>query len=133
MPLGDPGGGNFTYTAEGLPVCIFAGQVPVKDIGRAVAFYRDLLGMEVLYSGERDAVLKRGDARIMLKRSDKTGVDTGIVFGVDNPFDLRRRLIDEGVVFLTAPTRLPMGVYTSFRDDDGNILHAMEIGAELRV
>ncbi|MBP6021137.1 MAG: VOC family protein [Candidatus Methanomethylophilaceae archaeon] len=133
MPLGDPGGGNFTYTGEGLPTCIFAGHVPVRDIDRAVAFYRDLLGMEILYSGEGEAALKRGDARIILRRSDRTGVDTGIVFGVDNPFDLRRRLIDEGVVFLTAPTRMPMGVYTSFRDDDGNILHAMEIGAELRL
>ena len=47
MPLGDPHGGMFEYTVEGLPESVFAFTVPVSDVSRSVAFYRDVLGMQV--------------------------------------------------------------------------------------
>lgn len=132
MPLGDPGGGNFVYTDEGLPISIFAAAVPVKDVKRALAFYTEVLGMEIIYSNETEAAVYRGGARLILRKSQETGTETGIILGVDNPYDFHRRLVDEGVVFVSEPKRLPLGVCTSFRDDDGNILHAMETGAEPR-
>lgn len=132
MPIGDPGGGNFTYTNEGLPESIFMVTVPCREILRSVRFYIELLGMELLYQSDNEAVVRRNNATLLLKRSSDVGIDTGIYIGVENPYDLHRRLVDEGVVFVRDPIRAPMGVYTSFRDDDGNIIHAIEMNAEIR-
>lgn len=132
MPLGDPSGGNFSYTDEGLPETLFAVSVPSGDIGRSVAFYTGLLGMELLYRKDGEAAVRRRGAVIILRSSAAAGIDTGIYLGVDNPYDLHRRLIDEGVIFVEDPVRGPLGVYTSFRDDDGNILYAMEMDAEIK-
>ncbi|MBE6518052.1 MAG: hypothetical protein E7Z70_00710 [Thermoplasmata archaeon] len=99
MPLGDPHGANFEYTVEGLPESIHVCTIPAKDISRAVGFYVDILSMELLSKDDDQAFLVRGNCRIILKRSDATGIDTGLYFGVDSPYNTRRRLIDEGVVF----------------------------------
>ena len=130
MPLGDPHGGLFEYTDEGLPECTFACTIPVRDVGRSLYFYRDLLGMDVLSFDDTVAYLRRGDCRIILRRSDSVGIDTGLFFGVDSPYNTRRRLIDEGVVFTQEPVRGPFGTYTSFRDDDGNVIHFIEKNAD---
>ena len=132
MPLGDPHGANFEYTVEGLPETIHACTVPVKQIDRAVGFYRDILGMEVLSSDGDAAYLIRSGCRIILKRSDTTGIDTGLYFGVDSPYNTRRRLIDEGVVFAQEPKRGPFGTFCSIRDDDGNTIHLIETKAEFQ-
>lgn len=129
MPIGDPHGGNFTYTDEGLPENIFMVSVPSEDPLKAVVFYRDILKMEVLYSGPDEAVVRRGHATIRLYHSNRCGVDTGIFIGLDEPYDFHRRMIDEGVKFKMDPKRLPMGVATSFFDADGNILYVIETGA----
>lgn len=133
MPLGDPHGGLFEYTDEGLPGCIFACTVPVRNVARSLGFYRDILGMEAMSSDDDVAYLRRGDCRIILRRGDVVGVDTGIILGVDSPYNTRHRLIDEGVVFTQEPVRGPFGTFTSFRDDDGNVIHCMETGAEFRI
>jgi len=132
MPIGDPGGGLFTYTDEGLPTCIFAVTIPSKDIARSLPFYTDILMMDVLYESEDEAAVRRDGTVLILRRSEVTGIDTGVFLGVDNPYDLHRRLIDEGVVFVKDPVRGPLGVYTSFRDDDGNVLNAIETKAPIR-
>ena len=126
MPLGDPHGGDFEYTDEGLPQNITAVQVPTKDLDRSIKFYTELLGMEEISKDEGYAVLRRGTAVILLFISDDTGIDTGFYIGVDDPYALHRRLIDEGVVFMVDPKAGPIGVYTSFRDDDGNIIRAVD-------
>jgi len=131
MPLGDPGGGNFDYTNEGLPESIFMVAVPCRDLGRGIAFYTEILSMTLLYKREKDAVLQREGATFLLYYSDTAGRDTGIFIGVENPYDLHRRLIDEGVTFIKDPTRIPMGVCTSFMDSEGNVLHAIERNAKI--
>ncbi|MCL2295928.1 MAG: VOC family protein [Methanomassiliicoccaceae archaeon] len=133
MPIGDPGGGNFNYTTEGLPEMVFMAAVPCRDIGRALLFYNGLLGMDILYKKEKEAAVRRNGATLLLRVSDAAGIDTGIFLGVEDPYDLHRRLIDEGVVFVRDPIRAPLGVYTSFKDDDGNIIHAIEMNAELKL
>ena len=129
MPIGDPHGGNFTYTYEGLPESLFMVSVPSKDPEKALLFYRDILMMEVLYHGPDEAVVRRGSATLRIFLSENTGIDTGIFIGVEEPYDFHRRMIDEGVRFKMDPKRLPMGVATSFFDDDGNILYVIETGA----
>ena len=133
MPLGDPHGGLFEYTDEGLPETVFACTVPARDPSRSSAFYTDVLGMELLGSDGDRAFLRRGACNIILVRSEAVGVDTGIYLGVGSPYDTRRRLIDEGVVFVEPPARTPLGTATAIRDDDGNTLHLIETGAEFRL
>jgi len=129
MPLGDPHGGNFTYTEEGLPLESFIVSVPSADPRKAVAFYRDTLMMKVVMTSEDEVIVRRARCTIRLFRSGNTGIDTGIFIGVDDPYAFHRRMIDEGVRFKMDPKRLPMGVATSFFDDDDNILYAIETGA----
>jgi len=88
--------------------------------------------MDVLSSDSECAYLKRGDTRVILRRSDSVGIDTGLYFGVDNPYNTRRRLIDEGVVFVQEPKRGPFGTFCSIRDDDANVIHLIEMNAEFK-
>lgn len=64
----------------------------------------------------------------MLKVSDTVGVDTGVFLAVDSPYNTRRRLMDQGVVFVVDPVMGPFGTYTSFRDDDGNVISVIDGG-----
>lgn len=133
MPLGDPHGGFFEYTVEGIPESIFACSIPVTDLARSVDFYTGILGMQLLGETADEAYLRRGSCRLILRRSENAGVDTGVYLGVDSPFNTRRRLIDEDVEFVREPMHSPFGTYTSFLDPDGNVLHAMDQGAEFRM
>ena len=132
MPLGDPHGANFEYTVEGLPETVHVCTIPVRDVHRSIGFYTDILRMEILAEDEDAAYLIREGCRIILKRSDTVGIDTGLYFGVDSPYNTRRRLIDEGVVFEEAPRRGPFGTFCSIRDDDANIIHLIERNAEFK-
>ncbi len=126
MPIGDPHGGDFEYTDEGLPLNITAVRVPTSDLSTSIGFYTKLLGMEVIVRKDSYAVLRREGAVILLVVSPEVGIDTGFYIGVDDPYALHRRLIDEGVVFMVDPELGPVGVYTSFRDTDGNIIRAVD-------
>lgn len=128
--MGDPHGANFEYTVEGLPESVFVCTIPVRYVSRSVGFYRDILHMDVLSEDDDAAYLRRGECRVVLKRSEKTGIDTGLYFGVDSPYNTRRRLIDEGVVFVQEPKRGPFGTFCSIRDDDANVIHLIETKAE---
>jgi len=127
MPLGDPNGGMFEYTAEGLPLSIAAAEIPVTDLPRALTFYTEALGMTVYHKDARAAVVGGRGYRLLLNKRLNAGVETGFYMGVENPYDMHRRLIDEGVVFIRDPARGPLGLTTSFKDPDGNILHAAEM------
>ena len=133
MPLGDPHGGFFEYTVEGIPESIFACSIPVSDLSRSVDFYTGILGMQLLGETEGEAYIRRGSCRLILRVSDDVGVDTGVYLGVDSPFNTRRRLIDEDVEFVREPIHSPFGTYTSFLDPDGNVIHAIDQGAEFRI
>ena len=127
MPLGDPHGGNFIYTDEGIPKGIGAVSIPVRDMDRAVRFYTELLRMELRSKNDDVAILTAGKDFIILERKETVGIDTGLYLKTDSPFDLHRRLVDEGVIFVMDPKRTAIGLCTSFRDDDGNLIHAIEL------
>ncbi len=133
MPLGDPEGGLFEYTDEGLPEAIFAVTIPARDPQASARFYVELLGMEILGSDTDHIYLRRGSCNMILERSDAVGVHTGILFRVDCTYNTRRRLIDEDVRFETDPKRGPLGTYTTFYDLDGNTIGVIEGFAEFRL
>lgn len=133
MPLGDPHGGNFEYTVEGLPEKIFAFEIPVTDLNHSIEFYSDILGLDLLGADEHSAYMIRKECRLILRKSESAGVHTGVIFAVDSPYNTRRRLIDEGVSFVMDPTRTPFGTCTSFRDPDGNVISVMEQNAAFKL
>lgn len=130
MPLGDPHGGMFEYTVEGLPESVFAISIPVSSVDRAIDFYIEALGMALVGREGRRAFLRRGGCRLVLEESDSFGVDTRAFLAVDSPFNTRRRLMDEGVEFLDAPHASPVGVTCSFLDLDGNVIHVVEASSK---
>ncbi len=127
MPLGDPHGGNFTYTDEGIPKGVGAVAIPTKDLDRSIHFYTEILKMRLLSRDESKAILAVGKDVIIIEKNEKTAVDTGLYLRTESPFDLHRRMVDEGVIFVLEPKRTELGLETSFRDDDGNIIHAIEM------
>ena len=127
MPLGDPHGGNFIYTNEGIPSGIALVTIPSKDVGRSVRFYNGLLKMDICGQDDSEAVLSAGKDLIRIVKSDDVGLDTGVYLRTDSVYDLHRRRVDEGVIFVLDPKRTNLGLITSFKDDDGNIIYAIEV------
>ena len=121
--FGRSSGGSFEYTVEGLPESLAGAFIP-EGIQGSSRFYNRVLKMDLVSDDGETAVVGRkgsiwysGRARSSAWIRDPWG---------DNPYDLHRRFIDEGVVFVRDPLRGPIGVYTSFRDEDGNVLHAVD-------
>ena len=127
MPLGDPHGGNFIYTNEGIPSGIALVTIPARDVGRSVRFYNGLLKMEICSQSDDEAILAAGKDLVRIVRNESVGIDTGIYLRTDSPYDLHRRLVDEGVIFVMDPKRTDLGLITSFKDDDGNVIYAIEV------
>jgi len=126
MPLGDPGGCNFEYTTEGLPVSVAFVEIPVRDVERAVRFYSDVLKMNVTSQNDVFAIMELNAFKITLTKDPAhAGKDTGLYLSVGNPFDFNRRMVDEGVIIIRHPAKGPHGVYASFKDDDGNVIHVI--------
>ena len=108
--------------------------VVVHDVPRAVAFYRDTLGMRFLFDAPpKMAFFDCGGIRLMLSLPEGAAFDhpgSIIYYGVEDIHAAAAALTARGVVFDTAPhivARLPhadlwLGF---FRDPDGNVLAVM--------
>lgn len=95
-------GGQMTdgATIQGL------GQVSrsVEDIGRAEAWYRDVLGLEHLYTFGKLAFFRCGATRLMLAQGeDAPGSESLLYLTVPDIDAAHRRLEELGVEFIGAP------------------------------
>ena len=108
--------------------------VNAQDIGRAVAFYRDKLGMKHLFSVPPSLAFFDCDGvRLMLSLPPKPEFDhesSIIYFKVADIQDAYATLMDRGVQFEEAPIFVAdMGTYdlwlASFRDSENNLLALM--------
>lgn len=107
----------------------------VADVGRSVAFYRDLLGFDELDSGRGNAVLASGSTRIVLRKADDLTAGnrrlTHLNLEVDDLDTVYRRLQDSGITFTYAPRVVNRGERlelwaAQFRDPDGNAINLTE-------
>jgi predicted enzyme related to lactoylglutathione lyase len=110
-------------------------HVSVSDVDRAVAFYRDVLGIPLLFQvpGQPMAFFASGDVRLYLgvPESDEYAGRCLLYFRVDDIDAEYARLVAAGVPFTGDPhivhrdggTQLWMA---GFRDPDGNNLVLME-------
>jgi methylmalonyl-CoA/ethylmalonyl-CoA epimerase len=108
--------------------------VNVKDLDRAIAFYRDILGMTFLFQAPPNmAFFQCGDVRVMLGIPDKPELAhpaSVIYYKVDDIEKVAEVFKARGVEFIIDPHLVaPMPTYdlwlADFRDSEGNILALM--------
>jgi len=129
-------GGETPYIEKGNVKRVWICSVPVRDLDKAIDFYVDVLGLDLVVESRESKWAEVGGpeptAKIGLyvpKKNDKRqpGGDTGVVLEVDSIFEFHRRLVDEEVPFLLKPERRSWGgVMAIFLDPDGNELTAVE-------
>lgn len=101
-----------------------------RDMDRAVAFYRDVLGLELGYrAGNGWAEFRAGPIRLALHGTEESDLPPGgtIVFRVDDLDDARSALQQRGVVFDGHEAEVPgVGRFATFHDPDGNPVQLIE-------
>lgn len=106
-------------------------NVFVSDLPRAVAFYRDVLGLECVredaafgFAAFAAGPIRLGIAEVGQDQEYLLERHTGIGFVVDDLDAEHDRLAEAGVVFPAAPERQPWGDYMAlFADPDGNVFY----------
>ena len=84
-------------------------HLKVADLERALAFYRDALGLELLFEFPPLAFLRSGEVRIMLSPPESAELDRGnsvLYFRVDDIHAARTELVGRGVPFDALDGRL---------------------------
>jgi catechol 2,3-dioxygenase-like lactoylglutathione lyase family enzyme len=108
-------------------------SIIVHDLPRATAFYRDTLGLPLLFTAGNMAFFDCGGVRLMLGPASSPEFDhpsSILYFRVPDINTAHRRLTEMGVK-IEAPPRLiaPMKTYDlwmlAFRDPEGNIMELM--------
>jgi predicted enzyme related to lactoylglutathione lyase len=105
--------------------------LPVTDVGRAVGFYRETLGLEVLDQQDDWAEVEANGLRIGLNgtESETPGGEGGAVIafqpeeGLDETVEA---LKGQGVEFAGDVSEHPWGRIAAFHDPDGNSLQLYE-------
>ncbi len=98
--------------------------LPVTDMDRAVAFYRDNLKLEVVEHDGDWTEVTAGDQRIGLNANESPAGDGGavIAFKVDDIDSSVEELKGNGVEFAGEVSEHPWGRIAPFKDPDGNDL-----------
>jgi len=108
--------------------------VNVKDLDRAISFYRDILGMKFLFQAPPNmAFFDCGGIRIMLGIAERPDLDhpaSIIYYQVDDIEKVYETLKARGVEFIVKPHLVaPMPTYdlwlADFEDSEGNLLALM--------
>ncbi len=108
-------------------------SIIVHDLQRATVFYRDMLGLPLLFTAGNMAFFDCGGVRLMLGLPETPELDhlsSILYFRVSDLTSSHQRLVDAGVP-IVAPPRLiaPMPTYDlwmfAFRDSEGNIHQLM--------
>jgi methylmalonyl-CoA/ethylmalonyl-CoA epimerase len=118
-----------------LPGIRRVGQVaiPIKDLGRAVEFYRDRLGLELLFKIPNAAFFMCGDVRLMLAIPESAEFDhpaSTLYLDVPEIGAAYETLVARGVAFRGEPhmiARMPdHELWMAFFDDsEGNVMALM--------
>ena len=107
--------------------------INVQQIDRATAFYRDILGLPLLFTAGSLAFFDCGGVRLMLTLPEKPEFDhpgSILYFTVPDIVSAHRQMLDAGVHFEDTPhliARMPNHDLwmTFFRDSEKNLLALM--------
>jgi lactoylglutathione lyase len=104
----------------------------VRDIGRAVEFYRDRLALPLAKQGAFGAEFFQEGTRLGVHPAVHqdaqalVGRHTGITLHVPGLLHYCGELHDRGVRFVTEPTQQSWGIMAMVADPDGNVLALWE-------
>lgn len=106
--------------------------VPVKDINRAMSFYKDVLGLPLLFNTDTMAFFDCNGVRLLLSLPEKeqfTNASSVLYFQVDDIHASYKELSEKGVPFTDEPHFIAkMGATETwmvfFNDTEGN-MHAL--------
>ena len=110
-------------------------NVTVSDFERAVAFFRDVIGLPFNFADAEFgyASFATGGAAfavVQAPEGEAVGRHTGVGFAVDDLDAAHAALVDKGVEFPRPPTREPWGGYMAvFADPDGNTYYLDQVSA----
>ena len=123
---------NIMNTAATGPGISRVGQIAINvhDLDRATAFYRDTLGLPLLFTAGSMVFFDCGGLRLMLTRPEKPEFDhpsSILYFSVPDIKAAHERMLTGGVHFEGAPhvvARMPACDLwmTFFHDSEGNLL-----------
>lgn len=106
--------------------------VTVRDVARAVAFYRDVLGVPFLFEVPGMAFFQTGDTRLMLglPENETQSFSSILYFRVDDINGAYLEFKERGVPFTHEPRLIHRGSQTDlwlafFSDPDGNTMALM--------
>lgn len=108
--------------------------INVKDLDRAIAFYRDVLGMRLLFEAPGLGFFDCGGVRLMLARPEKEEFDhpaSILYYGVHDLSAARETLVERGVRFESEPHVVHRAADYDlwigfFRDSEDNLLGIMK-------
>ena len=106
---------------------IAAIMLGVQNLPRAIAFYKDKLGLEVIMQESELALMQCGSVILGLSPRHANAAPLAeaveVSFGVDNLRATHKALGDKGVVFLGDPRQVtPTDWAVHFKDLDGHLL-----------
>jgi methylmalonyl-CoA/ethylmalonyl-CoA epimerase len=117
------------------PGIVNIGQISivVQDLERATAFYRDVLGLPLLFAFPGLAFFDCAGVRLMLSRAETPELDhpsSVLYFRVPDINAGHQRLVEQGVKIVEGPRLIaPMPTHdlwmSAFRDSEGNIHQLM--------
>jgi len=108
----------------------FAG-IPVRDHDRALAFWKDALGLQLVTdqpmgNGQRWIELRIPGAQTGIAlftpagHEDRIGTFSSLSFGCDDVEKTYRTMVEQGVEFVQPPKKESWGTSAIFKDPDGN-------------
>jgi DNA-binding CsgD family transcriptional regulator/catechol 2,3-dioxygenase-like lactoylglutathione lyase family enzyme len=130
--------GKTTMQTESQTHFLGLGQVArsVADIEKSEAWYRDVLGLEHLYTFGNLAFFECGGTRLMLSQAEGQPGDESIIYlRVPDIRQAHERLTDAGVEFINAPHMIHRHEdgaeewMAFFKDPDGRPLGIMSVSA----
>ena len=107
---------------------ITAVMLGVRDVEKALAFYQEKLGLQVIMQEPSLALLRCGPVMLGLSRghvnlAPHVSGATEVVFGVENVRGAHHQLSAQGVTFMSEPRpATPTDWVAHFKDVDGHIL-----------
>ena len=118
--------------AEVSSPSLYSVAIFVHDIGRAIRFYRDTLGLPLTKQGSFGAEFLEGETHVGVHPANHpeakslVGRHTGITLFVPELLHFCGVLHDRGVRFITEPTQQSWGIMAMIADPDGNMLALWE-------
>ena len=96
-------------------------QLMVEDMGRALAFYRDVIGLEVKYESPHWSEFETGQTTLALHIAspEHTPGTCELGFRVPDIGAFYARKAGKGITFTSAPRPLHGQTLAKFRDTDG--------------